>query len=65
MGRGINIKGLVIGMIAVFMALMVAAWIIAVQVDPKMVRKSESTPKVTTAKPPPPTLPAAPTSPKP
>ncbi len=65
MAGGISIKGLVIGIIAVFMVLMVAMWIIAVGVDPKMIRTSESTPKATTAKPPSPTLPAAPPSPRP
>ncbi len=65
MARGINFKGLIIGIIAVFMTLMVAMWIIAVRVDPQMIRTSESPPKATRPKPPPTTPPATPKRPGP
>ncbi len=52
MAREINFKGLIIGVIALFCALMVAAWVIAARVDPQMVRTSEAAPMAAPKAPP-------------
>jgi hypothetical protein len=60
--REINFKGLIIGVIALFCALMVAAWVIAARVNPKMIRTSEQTPTATPMKTPKTTLHSPPKS---
>ncbi len=59
MAPGVNFKGVIIGVIALFCGLMVAVWVIAARVDPQMVRTSEAAP-MTSPKAAPKTTPHAP-----
>jgi hypothetical protein len=42
MGRGVSIRGLVIGIIAFFIVLMVVVWVVAERANPKMIQPTET-----------------------
>ena len=39
--RGLNMKGVIIGIIAFFIALMVIVWVVAERTDPEMIPQSD------------------------